>query len=364
MTAHQMLQLVNAIFKDSWKRHRLTLALLVLGVFKAKRLSLTCIGRELSVDTVPKHAIKRVDRWLGNRRFDDKRAREQLLRLVVGPRPKVLIAVDWTKLRRWPVLVAGIIHRGRAVPVLWSVADPRKLYKSQNAFEHGFFVWLRAALPDGVEATLLLDRGFKRVDLMPRLKGFSFVIPTGGNVHVYSQQYNGPMEEMLWRRGMRRDIRDAMLRPSRPVHARIVAVWEAGPHEPWYLQTNLEISANRVVALYAKRFRIEESFRDQKDWRYGLQAGHVLVRSAARLERLLLVASVVLFLAILFGTGARHTGLDRGFRANTVKTRATHSDFTLGLYYGLRNRWSCHLLLETFYAEGDEAGPRRGVSRK
>jgi len=352
MTTNQMLHFVSAVFKDSWKRHRVTLSLLIYAVFKSKRLSITHMGRELPVATVPKHAIKRVDRWLGNRRFDDKRAREQFLGIVVGPRPKVLIAVDWTKLRRWPVLVAGIVHRGRAVPVLWSVAEPTKLYKSQNAFEHGFFVWLRAALPEGVEATLLLDRGFKRVDLMPRLKGFTFVIRTGGNVHVHSKEYNGPMQEMLSRRGMKRDIDNAMLRPSRPVHARIVAVWKSGTKEPWYLQTNLELPARHVVDLYAKRFRIEESFRDQKDWRYGLNAGHILVRSAERLERHLLLASLVLFLALLFGTGARYLDLDRGFRANTVHSRATHSDFTLGLYYALRKRWSRQFLLEMFHMEG------------
>jgi len=310
------------------------------------------VGRELPTDTVPKHAIKRVDRWLGNRRFDDKRAREQLLRFIVGPRPKVLIAIDWTKLRRWPVLVAGIIHRGRAVPVLWSVAEPTKLYKSQNAFEHGFFVWLRAALPSHVEATLLLDRGFKRVDIVARLKGFGFVIRTGGNVHVRSKHYTGEAQGILSRRGLTRDLPDAVLRPSRPVRVRIVGVWRAQCKEPWLLMTNLQVPVRGVVALYAKRFRIEESFRDQKDWRYGLKAGHILVRSPGRVERLLLVAAIVTFVALMVGAGARQLGLDRAFRANTVVDRPTHSDFALGIYYALRKRWNRSDLLLTFYLEG------------
>ena len=351
MTTHQMLQFISAIFKSSWKRHRVTLALILCGVFKARQLSLTHVGRELPTDTVPKHAIKRVDRFLGNRRFDDRQAKEQFLRFVVGPRRRILIAVDWTKLRRWPVLVAGIIHRGRAVPVLWSVADPKKLHKSQNAFEHGFFVWLRAALPHGVDCTLLLDRGFHRVDLMPRLKGFTYVIRTGGNVHVYSKEYAGPMQVMLTRRGMRRDIKEAKLRPSRPVYTRIVAVWKTGTKEPWYRQTNLTASANRIINLYTKRFRIEESFRDQKDWRYGLNAGYILVRSVARVERLLLLASVALFLALLAGAGARNQGFDQGFRANTVRKRPTHSDFTLGIYFLLRCRWNRRELLEIYFTE-------------
>jgi len=352
MTAKHIVQSVGVIFKDAWKWHRLTLGMLVVSVFESERLTVTEMGRALDVDTVPKHAIKRVDRWLGNRRFDDKKAREDLLHVVIGPRPRVLIAIDWTKLRRWPVLVAGVVQRGRAVPVLWAVADPATLYKSQNAFEHGFFAWLKSALPEGVEAILVLDRGFKRVDIVSHLKGFEFVIRTGGNVHVESSEYCGRMDGLIRRRGVERDITDAVLRPSRPVAVRVVGVWAAKCKEPWLLMTNMRVAARRVVALYAKRFQIEEMFRDQKDWRYGLQAGHTLVRSTQRLERILLIAALVQFFAMLIGAAARNLGLDRGFRANTVRTRATHSDFALGMYYALRNTWRRSILLENFYLEG------------
>jgi hypothetical protein len=352
MTAKHMVQSIGVFFKHAFKWHRLTLGLLVVAVFESERLTITEMGRALDVNTVPKHAIKRVDRWLGNRRFDDKKARERLLHIVIGPRPRVLIAIDWTKLRRWPVLVAGVVQRGRSVPVLWAVADPKKLYKSQNAFEHGFFTWLKAALPHGVEAILVLDRGFKRVDIVSHLKGFEFVIRTGGNVHVESSEYCGRMDGLIRRRGVERDIPDAVLRPSRPVTVRVVGVWAARCKEPWLLMTNMRAPARQVVALYAKRFQIEEMFRDQKDWRYGLQAGHTLVRSAQRLERLLLVAALVQFFALLIGAAARNLGLDRGFRANTVHDRPTHSDFALGMYYALKNNWSRSILFENFYLEG------------
>jgi hypothetical protein len=352
MTAKHIVQSIEVIFKDAWKWHRLTLGLMVVSVFESERLTITEMGRALYTDTVPKHAIKRVDRWLGNRRFDDKKAREQLLRVVIGPRPKVRIAIDWTKLRRWPVLVAGVVQRGRSVPVLWAVADPEKLYKSQNAFEHGFFAWLKATLPKGVEAILVLDRGFKRVDIVSHLKGFEFVIRTGGNVHVRSSDYCGRMDGLICRRGVERDIANAVLRPSRPVTVRVVGMWEKRSKEPWLLMTNMLVPARQIVALYAKRFQIEEMFRDQKDWRFGLQAGHTLVRSAARLERLLVVAALVHLFAMLIGAAARNIGLDRGFRANTVRNRATHSDFALGMYYALRNNWSRSILFENFYLEG------------
>jgi len=51
---------------------------------------------------------------------------------------------------------------------------------------------------------------------------------------------------------------------------------------------------------------------------------------------MLLLAALVYFLAMLVGGAVRRAGLDRSFRANTVRHKATHSDFTLGLYFLLR----------------------------
>lgn len=356
MTANTTLHWLASIFKGAWKKHLTLLALLVHAGFQTRRLSITALGRALAHTTVPKHAIKRVDRWLGNRKFDDHRAREHFLRMVLGPRRNVVLAVDWTKLRTWPVLVAGIVHRGRAIPVLWAVADPAKLYKSQNAFEYGFLAWLKSCLPDGVRATLLLDRGFKRVELVTHLRrlGFDFVIRTGGNVHVHHPQYRGRMDQMILRRGDRRDLAGAVLRPSRPVKVRVVGVWEKGFKEPWLLMTDLDGPVHRIVWLYSKRFEIEEAFRDQKDWRLGLQLGHTLIRKADRVDRLLLLAALVLFLALLVGTEARRRALDSGYRANTCRARRTHSDFTLGLFYFLRLRFNCAKLLRLFYRDGQD----------
>ena len=99
--ANRIVRAIDEIFNDPWKRHRL----------------------------------KRFDRFLSNPRFDNQKAQEKLLKTVIGDRKRVLIAVDWTKVREWHVLVAGVIQRGRCVPVLWAVMDPQKQYKSQNAFE-------------------------------------------------------------------------------------------------------------------------------------------------------------------------------------------------------------------------------------
>jgi hypothetical protein len=353
MAASHIVQSCCSIFKGFWKRHQLNVGLMVGAVMSAKRVGVACLGRELPGATAPKHSIKRVDRFLSNQRFDHFEAQKALLRQVVGPRERVLIAIDWTKIREWPVLVAAVVHKGRAIPVLWSVLDPRKAYKSMNAFENGFFTLLADFLPEGTKATVLLDRGFKRVELMPHLRrlGLDFVIRTGGNVHVRHARYSGRMDGLLHQPGTACDFVGAILRPSRPVETRIVGVHQPQAKEPWLLATSLPDPAAHIAKLYSRRFRIEESFRDEKDVRFGLHLRLQRVTRADRLERLLLIAAVAHYIAMLYGALARSRKLDRTFRANTVTTEPTHSDFTLGLYYVHRLKQSLAYLRRLFLAD-------------
>lgn len=353
MTARPIVQSVEVIFKGFWKRHVRVLGAMVAGAFSARKLQLSAVGRQMPGRTSPKHAIKRVDRFLSNPRFDHRRAQEALLRRVIGPRKRVLIAVDWTKVRRWQVLVAAVVQSGRCIPVMWAVQDPKKVHKSWNAFEHGFFSWLAEALPEGVEAVLLLDRGFKRVELVRVLRrlGLRFVIRTGGNVHVRHARYCGRIDELVRRRRQPYDLPDAMLRPSRPVPVRVVGYWDRGQKEPWLLMTDLDEPVRRIVQLYGKRFRIEECFRDTKNVRYGLALAQAQFRRAERLERFLLVAALVHLLAMTAGAVARQKRLDRTYRANTVQSRPTHSDFTLGLYFALRMRRNLARCLRILYED-------------
>jgi len=353
MTANQILCSIQAICKGVWKRHAVNLALLVHAAFECRRMGIATLGRAMRCATSPKHAIKRVDRFFGNQRFDHWSAQEQLLRAVIGPRKTVFIPVDWTKVREWPALVAGVVKRGRAVPVAWAVLGNRALYKSQNAFENGFFSWLAQALPEGVHAIILLDRGFKRVSLVKHLRrcGLSFVIRTGGNVQVRHPSYTGRMDALLKKRGDVVDLPDASLHSEKPTRVRVVGLWERGQKEPWLLMTDLEDDVATVAAAYGRRFRIEETFRDEKDTRFGLALGQLKMTKADRLERMLFVAALVHFIAMLVGGAARRLGLDRQYRANTVRTKPTHSDFTLGLFFRSRLHLNFSELLRDCFSE-------------
>jgi hypothetical protein len=73
-----------------------------------------------------------------------------------------------------------------------------------------------------------------------------------------------------------------------------------------------------VVGLYAKRFRMEETFRDVKNLRLGMGLSSAHVKSPDRRDRLLLVSALACALLMLLGAAGESLGMERYLKANTV----------------------------------------------
>jgi hypothetical protein len=114
--------------------------------------------------------------------------------------------------------------------------------------------------------------------------------------------------------------------------------------DSWCLATSLaEKKAAEIVALYGKRFTIEETFRDAKDLRFGMGLSATHIRDAGRRDGLLLLAAIAHALLTLLGAASEKTGMDAYLKVNTAKKR-THSLFRQGAYwYGaipeMRDDW-------------------------
>lgn len=97
--------------------------------------------------------------------------------------------------------------------------------------------------------------------------------------------------------------------------------------EAWCLATNhVGVNAAEIVKLYARRFTIEETFRDIKDNHFGMGLRLARIGVPARRDRLLLLAAISQALLTLLGAAGENCGLDRTLKANTVKKR------TMSLY--------------------------------
>ena len=339
MSAERILPLVAQVFQGLHAKRRRTLATLMAALVTVGRVGVASLGRAIPGRVAPKHRIKQVDRFLSNDGIHVDDCCEDLTGVVIGPRKSIRIAIDWTAVGPWDVLVASMVIQRRGQPLYWAACDHNHFTRSQNAIEDAFLTRLRLMIPRDVEVTLLFDRGFRRVSLVQHLRklGFHFVIRAMDDIVVVGDDYRGYLRDLPLPRTKVRDL--GVVRATRrdPTDVRIVAVFDRDQKEAWHLFTDLDLPARDVVKLYARRFTIEEVFRDEKSTRYGWSLTEYRLKSRLdRLDRLLLVLAATYFLVSIIGHHIHAKGLDRLYKANTVRTR-THSAFQMG--------WKAHRLV-------------------
>lgn len=103
-----------------------------------------------------------------------------------------------------------------------------------------------------------------------------------------------------------------------------------GMKEAWRLAaSDGALSAAEIVALYAKRWTIEPSFRDTKELRFGMGMSELRIGDPQRRDRLLLLNAFAILLLTILGAAGESLGKDRQLRTSAAKRRV-HSLFRQG----------------------------------
>jgi hypothetical protein len=100
---HEVNRFLDGLFDgDLHAKRVLSLANATLGVIRTASLAVNTIGQGLALarGLVTKHAIKQVDRLLSNEGIDIDAALRHWVPYVVGPRPSIKVAMDWTAFRQ------------------------------------------------------------------------------------------------------------------------------------------------------------------------------------------------------------------------------------------------------------------------
>jgi hypothetical protein len=92
----------------------------------------------------------------------------------------------------------------------------------------------------------------------------------------------------------------------------------------------LTATAKRIAELYALRWRIELTFRDQKSDSLGLGLDAVRTKQLKRVRAYVLLAVLAHYVAFVLGAQAERAGLAPDFQANTVRNRRVLSWPRLG----------------------------------
>jgi hypothetical protein len=333
--------LTSLFAEDLHARRVLSLTHATVGVLHSASLAVHAIGLGMAEarDVNPKHAIKQVDRLLSNQGIVVWDLQALWLPFVLGDRKEIVVALDWTDHDhddQSTIALNLITSHGRATPLLWKTVVKSQLAGRRNDYEDEVIERLAQLMPTGVPVTLLADRGFgdqKLYRLLGEL-GFDYVIRFRDCIRVTSAEgQTSPAAELVPPNGRARMLRKARVTDDQTPVPAVVCVKEAGMKEPWCLATSrADLSPKGVIALYGRRFSIEENFRDSKDPHFGLGLSATHIGEPARRDRLLLLAALAQALLTLLGAAGESLGMDRLMKANTVKTR-THSLFRQGLHY-------------------------------
>jgi Transposase DDE domain len=339
---------------DLHAKRVLSLAGATLGVIQSASLAVAMIGQGLALarGRTTKHATKQVDRLLSNQGIDIDALLHYWVPYVVGSRPSIKVAMDWTEFEadgQATIMLSLLTRHGRATPLVWLTVDTATLKDRRNGYEHQVLVRLAEVLPADVTVCIVADRGFgdrKLYRVLTEELKFAFVIRFRGNIAVAAA--DGEVRaaaDWVGVGGRARVLRDAAVTAvGYPVET-VVCVQAKDMKEPWCLAASTtEEPARALVNLYAKRWGIECAFRDTKDLRFGMGMSSVHVSTPDRRDRLWLISAFAVVLLTLLGTAGETLGYDRHLKSNTTKRR-THSLFRQGaMLYELIPNMPAHLL--------------------
>ena len=280
---------------------------LVLSHLAQELPSSSRMGREPALHPLW-HKLKRLRRFLSNPRLKTESLFRSFtaLSLTLSDEPglRLPILLDITYLADYSFLVGSVPKHGRTLPIAWD-AFRRDLageqHASQNSIIENLVRTVFRNLPEAVEAVLVADREFARASLFRFVKSLKrhFVIRVDAQTWIRHGDYYGALEGMGLKRGHGpRWLPGALYGKTEQEPLSILAIWQDGYAEPWFLATNLK-DADAIFPLYHQRMKIEHEFRD---WKHHLRLRNTLIVKRVDLVKGLLTVIVALYwLIALFG---------------------------------------------------------------
>ncbi len=358
-------RILSTSFPDIHAKRLASLLAAVEAVVMGSRLTLSDMGRGLTGPVAVKHNIKRIDRLLGNGllHIEIPKLYEALARQCLDGISMPLIVIDWSDLtldRKWQLLRASAAIEGRSM-TLYEEVHPQSSATSSSVHQ-AFLTRLAAMLPLGCVPILITDAGFRGAwfrlvnrmgwHWIGRIRNRDMVSPAdndtwAGCKTLYTRatakakslgQYNYVRNHpvlcsLVLIKRIKRD-RHKMSRLGKLVHSSRSLKNARAQREPWLLAVSQKLdhlSAQAVVAVYAQRMQIEESFRDLKSERFGLGFSANRSTQKNRLGVLLLVACLASFVLRLIGELGKARQMEFQFQSNTRRSRPVLSVITLAL---------------------------------
>lgn len=322
-----------------------------------KKLTLTGLARSSLGKAKERHAIRGMDRLLGNKNLQQEQ--NEIYKILMGyllSGDQAWITVDWspvTNRKKLFLLRASVALKGRSYVIY------QEVHTKQNSsqIEKAFLENLAALLPEKIKPVIITDAGFRAPWFKSVLAlGFDFVgrVRNRNKYHVKdTANWDDTFSLYEIANNKAQGISSILLTKSNKVECNFVLIKKKkkgrkhknstgtisrnteskrnakSAREPWLLATSLSITSmkdmKKVVSIYEKRMQIEEEFRDTKSYRYGFGLKDSLSNSAKRTEILLLIAALACFACWLIALSAQRKKLQYEYQSNSIKNRTVLS---------------------------------------
>jgi hypothetical protein len=308
-----------------------TLAALISGIVASTSTQLPHIARHVPDGTKPESRVKRFARWIKNDAITDEvyfvPYAEVLLRHLALQ--TLVLVMDGSVVGRGCVaLMLHVVYKGRALPLAWQVRQGAKGHFPED-LHIALVTHVHQLVPPGAAGVLLGDGEFDGTRLQHTLHIYrwSYVVRPGSHITVLwdGDRFRCETVAACIQPGTLVALRDARMTAEAYGPILLLCCWAKGYKAPLYLVTNMA-SADEACRLYAKRFRLETFFADQKSRGFHVHQSHLA--DPTRLARLLIAACLAYIWIIYLGALCEQDGwvhiIHRGDRCDL-------SVFQLGL---------------------------------
>ena len=204
--------------------------------------------------------------------------------------PLTILLDGTTAGRGCMVLMASVVYRGHAIPLLWTVVKGKKGHLPEEV-HCALIRRLQELIPPAATVTLLGDGEFDGTELQAtiRARNWEYVCRTATNILIFAANRVFTVGDLPLTRGAAVCLADVRMTAKQYGPLVLIGVWDAKQKEPIYLITSLT-DADEAVERYRVRFRIECMFANHKSRGFRIDKSHLA--APERLARLVIATSL------------------------------------------------------------------------
>ena len=333
--------------RQLWPGERITrvrnMAWLLAGLWMAHSIHLSRVALQLPWPIQRASIERRLNRFLHNAAVRAlawyEPVARQLMAQAVATLGEVRLLLDTMPIHhRAQVVIVSLAFRRRALPLAWTWIRSGKGHSS-SVKQRALLGRVRRWIPQGTPVVVVGDNEFGSVALIRQVEawGWDYVLRQKGSTLVYLPDTGSwtALENLVTAPGQSRWYRDVLLTGTHQHRCHLLAHWEPGEKEAWFLATSLG-TRSQTLRAYRRRMWADEMHRDLKSQGFHLDKTHIWDWRV--LSRLFLALVLLYVWSAATGThvikrGLRHL-VDRRHRRDLSVFRIGYDMLTRNLSHG------------------------------